>query len=127
MNFLFDTNIFLEILLGQEKKETCKKVLIEFSGSVYISEFSIHSIGIILMKHKKFEVFDAFINDLMRNAGVLTIPLTDYHKISGIAQKYQLDFDDSFQSLIAFKNMLGIITLDSDFKKIEKDIPVKFL
>jgi predicted nucleic acid-binding protein len=45
MPFLFDTNIFLEILLGQEKKETCKELLNNNIGNIFISDFSLHSIG----------------------------------------------------------------------------------
>ena len=53
MAFLFDTNVFLEILLDQEKKEVCKKLLNDNIGSIYLSDFSLHSIGAILLKQKK--------------------------------------------------------------------------
>ena len=46
--YLIDTNIFLEVLLTQEKKETCKKFLDENIKNLYISDFSLHSIGVIL-------------------------------------------------------------------------------
>jgi predicted nucleic acid-binding protein len=127
MDFLFDTNIFLEVLLGQEKKESCKKLLIDFKGPIFISEFSLHSIGIILFKQKKFQYFDQFIIDIANNASIISIPLLQYPKISIISQKYQLDFDDSMQSLIALENNLGIITLDNDYKKVAKDITVRFI
>jgi len=64
MAFLFDTNVFLEILLDQEKKETCKALLNEHIGSIYISDFSLHSIGVILLKQKKAKIFDKFLKDL---------------------------------------------------------------
>ena len=56
MAFLFDTNIFLEILLDQEKKEDCKKLLNENIGNIYLSDFSLHSIGVILLKKKKLKI-----------------------------------------------------------------------
>ena len=127
MKFLFDTNIFLEVLLGQEKKETCKKLLLDFSGSIFISEFSLHSIGVILFRQKKFQVFDQFVKDIGNNATIVTLPLIKHPKISIIAQKYQLDFDDSMQTLIAIENKLGIITIDNDFKKVANDITVQFV
>jgi len=46
--FLADTNIFLEILLRQEKIKKCRKFLDENFGSLHISDFSLHSVGIIL-------------------------------------------------------------------------------
>jgi len=48
--FLIDTNIFLEILLEQEKKEDCKKFLNDHIGNLHITDFSLHSIGVILFK-----------------------------------------------------------------------------
>ena len=45
--FLLDTNIFLEILLQQEKSAAwaCKAFIQKHSEHIYISDFSLHSIG----------------------------------------------------------------------------------
>jgi predicted nucleic acid-binding protein len=127
MNFLFDTNIFLEILLGQEKKDSCKKLLSEFKGTIFLSEFSIHSIGIILFRQKKNSIFDGFISDVANNGVIITLPLIKYPLISIISKKYQLDFDDSMQTAIALEHKLGIITIDSDFRKVEKNLSIRFV
>jgi len=127
MDFLFDTNIFLEVLLGQEKMESCKKLLIDFEGTIFLSEFSVHSIGIILFKQKKFTFFDNFISDISNNGTLVSLPLIKYPQISIIAQKYQLDFDDSIQTAIAIEHRLGIITIDSDYKKVAKDLTIRFI
>jgi hypothetical protein len=50
---LIDTNIFLEVLLSQEKKDVCKKILDANIGNQYLSDFSLHSIGVILFKMDK--------------------------------------------------------------------------
>ena len=39
MDFLFDTNIFLEVLLGQEKRESCKQLLTDFNGTIFFQNF----------------------------------------------------------------------------------------
>ena len=127
MDFLFDTNIFLEVLLGQEKKESCKKLLVDFAGIIFLSEFSVHSIGVILFKQKKFTFFDNFISDIANNGKIISLPLKKYPQISIIAQKYQLDFDDSIQTAIAIEHKLGIITIDSDFNKAAKDLTIRFV
>jgi uncharacterized protein len=127
MDFLFDTNIFLEVLLGQEKKETCKKLLTEFKGTIFLSEFSVHSIGVILFKQKKFKFFDGFISDIANNSSIITLPLTKYPQISIIAQKYQLDFDDSMQTAVALEHNLGIITIDGDFRKVAQELTIRFV
>jgi predicted nucleic acid-binding protein len=51
MMFLVDTNIFLEILLTQDKKAICKKFLDKNIGNLHITDFSLHSIGVILFRY----------------------------------------------------------------------------
>ena len=48
--YLIDTNIFLEVLLSQERMDICKKILDSNIGNKYLSDFSLHSIGAILFK-----------------------------------------------------------------------------
>jgi len=57
MTFLVDTKVFLEILLRRSKKESYKKFLDENIGNLNITDFSLHSIGVILFKYKKKELF----------------------------------------------------------------------
>ena len=104
-----------------------KKMLIDFNGAIILSEFSVHSIGVILFKQKKFTIFDRFVSDIANNGKIITLPLVKYPQISVIAQKYQLDFDDSIQTAIAMEYNLGIITIDGDFKKVARDLSVQFV
>lgn len=62
--FLVDTNVFLEIFLKQDKKENCKKFLDENIKNLYLTDFSLHSIGVILIKNHKIEIFKKFIEDI---------------------------------------------------------------
>ena len=48
--YLVDTNIFLEILLNDPNKLNCEKFLNDNINNLYISDFSLHSIGIILWR-----------------------------------------------------------------------------
>ena len=118
MAFLFDTNIFLEILLDQAKKEVCKKLLNENIGNIYLSDFSLHSIGVILLKKKKLKIFDEFLRDILPHSIILTLPKDKYSEITDFSSKYKMDFDDTYQSLIAIKFEIGIKTMDTDFKSV---------
>ena len=51
--FLADTNIFLEVLLAGNKAEACKAFLARNSVKIHISDFSLHSIGVILFRHRQ--------------------------------------------------------------------------
>ena len=118
MTFLFDTNIFLEILLDQEKKEECKKQLNENIGNIYLSDFSLHSIGVILLKKKKLKIFDEFLRDILPHSTILTLSKERYSKITSFASKYKMDFDDTYQSLIAIEFEIGLKTMDTDFRRV---------
>jgi len=127
MSYLFDTNIFLEILLDQEKKENAKNLINTHSEQLFISDFSLHSIGIILIKQKKFRIFKEFLNDIITHATVVSLPKNKYHNLNKIAEKYNLDFDDSYQTYLAKEFGLAIITMDNDFLKVKHYISVEFL
>ena len=84
-----------------------------------------HSIGVILLKQKKGKTFDQFLKDILPYVTILSLPKEKYSKISGVASKYKMDFDDSYQSLIAIEFEIGIKTMDKDFTRISKVIPVE--
>jgi predicted nucleic acid-binding protein len=125
--YLFDTNIFLEILLSQEKSSECKKELIDKTGEIFISDFSLHSIGVILFRHDKEDVFNKFTKDILPNVDILSLAIESYSKLSALLDTYNLDFDDSYQYKVAEENGLAIVTMDKDFKRVAEKIAVRFI
>ena len=124
--YLLDTNIFLEILLDQEKSADCKEFLNKNYDKIFISDFSLHSIGVILFRYKKKEIFKDFIQDVVPKIKVLNLPPSEYQIFSKDFTSYKLDFDDFYQYRVAKYYDLQIVTMDSDFKQT-KDINVIFL
>ncbi len=75
MQFLVDTNIWLELLLDQQRAQEVRRLLAERDGSDFaITEFSFYSIGIILTQLHKDEVFSRFIADVLYRAGARLVP-----------------------------------------------------
>ena len=99
--FLADTNVFLEILLRRDKRENCKKFLEENIGNLHITDFSLHSIGVILFRYGKQEVFRKFIKDIILNVQLLSYPLERYTEIVNVRNALGLDFDDAYQYGVA--------------------------
>ncbi len=124
---LIDTNIFLEILLNQEKKELCKDLLQENIDNLSISDFSLHSIGVILLRNKKGKTFSKFLKDILPKISILTLTKEKYIEIIKFSKKYNLDFDDSYQACLSVDKNLEIITMDKDFKKIADLINVRYI
>ena len=124
--YLVDTNMFLEILLQQDKSKDCKSFLNKNIGSLNISDFSFHSIGIILFKNNDEKIFLKFISDILPNTNLVYLPQDDYKEVINIKQKIKLDFDDSYQYSLCRRFEMRLITMDHDFKRV-KDIDIQFL
>ena len=115
--FLIDTNIFLEILLGQEKKTKCKKFLEDNTGRLNITDFTLHSMGVILFKHNKESVFRVFIEDILPKIGLLSLPGDSYGPVIKAKKSHMLDFDDAYQYGVAKHYGFTIVTMDKHFKR----------
>jgi predicted nucleic acid-binding protein len=125
--YLIDTNIFLEILLEQEKKEKCKSFLVKNFGELVFSDFSLHSVGIILFRNQKHDLFLSFINDVLPKIQLTSIEKHEFSELENFASRFHLDFDDAYQATLAKELNLTIVTMDKDFERIKKSIKVKFI
>jgi len=125
--FLVDTNIFLEILLAQDKSKACKNFLEEKRGELSISDFSLHSIGVILFRNKKEDVFNQFVNDVLVKLEIHSLDKELYKDLFELSKEFNLDFDDAYQYKVAIENKLTIATMDNDFNKVSESVSVLFL
>jgi predicted nucleic acid-binding protein len=125
---LIDTNVFLEILLEQALREQCKQFLIDNLADICISDFSLHSIGVVTFRKNKANLFTRFTQDMLPHLDLLTLPKSDYAQINTMAQSLNLDFNDAYQYSIAKCYDLKLVTLDNDFKDLNlNDVTVIFL
>lgn len=124
--FLVDTNVFLEILLNQGKKDDCKAFLNNNIGNLNITDFSLHSIGVILFRYGKEDIFRRFVEDVMPNTKLLFLPMELYREVVNVRKILKLDFDDAYQYSIAKYHGLKVVTMDKDFERI-KDVETLFL
>ncbi len=123
MELLLDTNIFLEVILEQEKAGVARNLLSNIEKyEFYISDYSLHSIGLLLLHRKQYNIFLQFLTDMISNVGVKMISLTvkDMEDLTKSAQRFNLDFDDAYQYTIAEKYNLKIISFDSDFDRTKR-------
>lgn len=94
--FLVDTNVFLEILLNQDKNDDCKAFLNNNIGNLNITDFSLHSIGVILFRYGKEDIFRKFVEDVMPNTKLLFLPMELYREVVNVRKILKLDFDDAY-------------------------------
>jgi hypothetical protein len=129
---LLDTNIILEIALEQDNAQECVNLLEQYDKiDFFISDFSIHSIGVILNKRNNLEKFDKLIEDLrLVLKAILSLDhYYDLKRLINIMKVFDLDFDDAYQYRIAEKYKLTIVSFDKDFDKTKlgKRTPTEIL
>jgi hypothetical protein len=121
--YLADTNLILEILLRQAKAEEVKRFL-ETSAleGLYLTEFSLYSLGIILLRHRMHNAFLQAVDDLLLTGGIrlVRLRLEDMQDIVHASQRFNLDFDDAYQYAAAEKYNLIIVSFDADFDRTER-------
>jgi len=122
--YLADTNIFLEVLLAGNKSEACKAFLARNSGKIHISDFSLHSIGVILFRQRQEMVFRVFFEDVSINTRILSLAKDSYLKLPAIKNRFNLDFDDAYQFQVAEDHKLAIATMDKDFNRVRGELEV---
>ncbi|HGE72369.1 TPA: PIN domain-containing protein [Candidatus Poribacteria bacterium] len=121
--FLIDTNVWLELLLMQEKADEVHKFFMNIDADLLaITDFSLYSIGIILTRLKKDELFRSFISDTIEDSNVRIVRLNtnDLKYLTTICHKYQFDFDDAYQYVASEKHELIFVSFDGDFDRTDR-------
>jgi predicted nucleic acid-binding protein len=122
MRVLIDTNIILEIILNREKSDEAKKLLENSEKfEFFLSDFSLHSIGILFFQAKRNHVFYQFLKDMVFSEILHMVSLSyeDMRNVIEVSTRFNLDFDDAYQYVIAEKYNLTIISFDSDFDRTD--------
>jgi predicted nucleic acid-binding protein len=120
--YLVDTNVWLERLLNQEKADDVRRFLEHTSPrNLYITDFTFHSIGVILARLARLEALIDFAQDLFVEGGVNLIAIKPENTpdLVTVMNEYKLDFDDAYQYLAAQYEGLTLVSFDSDFERTD--------
>jgi len=121
--FLVDTNVWLERLLDQERSSEVARFLDRIPGDqLFITDFSLHSIGLIMTRLKQSEAFVCFVNDAFDYGAVRLIHLLpqDLEQVVEKIKQFRLDFDDAYQLVAVEKHSLTRVSFDGDFDHTEQ-------
>lgn len=120
--YLLDTNVFLEILLQRENSEAAKHIFISNSPTdLFITDFSLHSIGVFLFQRNKHDIYEHFVKDIVikTEIGVIGLDPEDVPILARVSKRFNLDFDDAYQYAVAEIHGLEIMSFDADFDRTE--------
>ena len=121
--YLLDTNVLIEVLLGQERSDEVKRFLEATpSAQLHLTDFSLYSIGILMVREKRGAAFQSFLDDTLLGGKMNMIALSPRDLEQGIrtAERNRLDFDDAYQAVAAEKHDLTVVSFDSHFDKTER-------
>jgi len=123
--YLVDTNIFLEVLLAGPRKNECKQFLTLLRNGVkigVITDFSVHSILVIMEGFGKRDKLKIFLRSLLAYKGlrVHTTELTDEIDAIDASYEVKLDLDDAIQHHVASKlKVEAIVSFDKHFDRLK--------
>lgn len=120
---LVDANVWLELLLDQEQAGQVRDFLRAVPlDELAITDFALHSVGIILARNKRDDLFARFISDLLVDTGVhyVSLDFADLMAVARTRKRLPLDFDDAYQYVAAEKHNLTLVSFDADFDRTER-------
>ena len=119
--YLVDTNVWVELLLEQEKAKEVRRFLEKIDPKLlYMTEFTLYSINIVLVRLKKMELLRRFVRDTIPNISLVRLFPEDLDRVLQIVEGYNLDFDDAYQYAATEKYDLTLVSFDSDFDRTER-------
>ena len=120
--YLVDTNVWLERLLDQERSVEAGRFLAQTPPHrLLMSDFTLHSIGLILTRLGQRSVLPQFVNDVFVQGGVtlVTVPPEAMRRLVIVIEQFNLDFDDAYQYVAAERSNAIVISFDSDFDRTD--------
>jgi len=120
--YLVDTNVWLERLLDQERSAKVGRFLAQTPPhQLLMSDFTLHSIGLILTRLGQRSVLLQFVNDVLLQGGValVTVPPEAMQRLVVVMEQFNLDFDDAYQYVAAERSNAVMISFDRDFDRTD--------
>ncbi len=121
--YLVDTNIWLERLLGQARSEEVGQFLAQIpTDQLLMSDFTLHSIGIILDRVGQRAVLLQLVDDVFVQGQVtlLSVQPEEMHRVVTAMDQFNLDFDDAYQYVAAELSDAMIVSFDGDFDRTDR-------
>jgi predicted nucleic acid-binding protein len=121
--YLLDTNIWLERLLGQAQSAVVGQLLDQLPAEqMILTDFTLHSLGVILNRLGQRAVFTVFVQDVLIDAsvGMSSLPSTAMSRVVAVMDHFGLDFDDAYQYVAAERDDLSIVSFDGHFDQTDR-------
>ncbi len=87
-----------------------------------MSDFTLHSLGVILNRLGHRAVFSMFVQDILIDGGVvlISLPPTSMTPVVAAMDRFGLDFDDAYQYSVVEREQAAIVSLDAHFDQTDR-------
>jgi hypothetical protein len=123
VDYLLDTSVLLEFLLDQARADEVERFLRALPGQrLFVTEFSVHSVGVLLVRRKLHAGFVRFVEDLLITGAITMVRLDkeDLPSVGRFTETSGFTFDDAYQYVAAEKHNLTLVSFDADFDRTER-------
>jgi predicted nucleic acid-binding protein len=112
--YLLDTNVILELLLDQDRAGEVEELFeILPTDEICLSDFSLYSIGIILLRRREYGAFTKLASDLYAaGVAIMRLNTNDLLNVPDGAQQFTLNFDDAYQYTLAKNYDCTLVSFD---------------
>jgi uncharacterized protein len=121
--YVVDSNIFLEVLLGQVKKDAAFQFFekLNENSQAVVTTFSVHAIEAVLSSKKKNKELKTFLEFIQGHPFLQRYYTSTEEEleIAALHSRVNLDFDDALQYFVAKKLNATLVTFDKDFVPIK--------
>jgi len=121
--YLLDTNIWLERMLDQDRAGEVGQLLDQVpSDQLLMTDFSLHSIGVILRRLNRQAEFLRFVRDLFIDGavGLVSLDPIEMDRLVAVMDEFGLDFDDAYQYVAAENYNAELVSFDKDFDRTKR-------
>jgi uncharacterized protein len=102
VRLLVDTNVFLELLPEQARAKEAGDFLKRTNEhQLFVSNYALHSVGMILLRRKQAETFRQFLSDAQTGMTMVSLAIEELEEVIDAAANFNLDFDDAYQYVTA--------------------------
>jgi hypothetical protein len=118
--FLLDTNCFIQIIRKRPEAPEVQALLTGVPPSrLFVTDFTLHSIGVIMSRFRQIDGYIAFMNGLGigQDFAIVRVSFDKLPLIVDACAAHQLDFDDAYQYVAAELHNLKLVSLDADFDR----------
>jgi uncharacterized protein len=116
--YLLDTNIWLELMLDQERAHEAGRLLAQVPSERFLmTDFTLHSIGVILDRLNEHQLFLTFVQDVLIDGAVrlVSVPPESMALLVEVMNNFGLDFDDAYQYVATVEQSAILVSFDSGF------------